>query len=206
MSLEFHLCQFGRLVRNGPGVLRSLYGISELIDKRVTSLTWSTRKGGTGKSISAKITKTVRERVAVHLSKPTFKSLRVDGILDMADFSRKERKCRVDPAIGPSIVCSFGPEFAEQVQANLRRPVRIQGIAKLQADSERVENLTVSAIEPLSSLSLGEGNFFHSPTIDDLLDAQAVKPFSMAKSTGWFISDEELNAFLSDIYSARAKP
>ncbi len=189
-----------------PGVLRSIYGISGILSEQVTSLTWESRAGEGGKAVTAKITKKVRERVAVHLSKPSFKTMQIDGVLDMADFSRRDRKCRVDPAIGPSVVCLFGPEFESKVQSSLRSPVRVKGLAKLLADSERIEHLTMSAIEPLSSMSLGEGNFLHSPTIRELMDAQDVTPFSRSKSVEWFDSDEELESFVSAIYSAREKP
>ena len=191
---------------HNPGVLRSIYGLSGIIDRNVTSLTWNIPNGVSGKDIKARITKKVRERVAVHLSHPSFKVMQIDGVLNMADFSRKDRKCRVDPAIGGPVVCLFETEFEETVQDNLRKPVRIHGPAKIQPDSDRVECLQISAIEPLSSLSLGEGNFFHSLSIEELVEARDVKPFSKAKATEWFASDAEVEEFISDIYSAREKP
>lgn len=191
---------------HNAGVLRSIYGISAIIDRKVTSLTWEIPKGISGEEVKARITKKVRERAAVHLSQPSFRVMQIDGVLDMADFSRKDRKCRVDPAIGASVICLFDTEFEEKVKANLRLPVRIQGIAKIQADSDRVECLQMSAIEPLSSLSLGEGNFFHSLAIEELVEARGVKPFSKARATDWFASDAEVEEFISDIYSAREKP
>ena len=188
-----------------PGVLRSIYGISGLIDKRVTSLTWSTKKGGTTESIQGKITKKVRERVAAHLSQPRFKLMLVDGVLDMADFNRRDRKCRIDPAIGTSVICSFGVDLEGIVQSLLRSPVRVKGLAKIQPDSDRVESLEMKAIEPLSSLDLGEGNFFASHTIKELVETQGVKPFAKASATAWLLSDEEVADFVSEIYGARER-
>jgi hypothetical protein len=163
-------------------------------------------KTGSVKTIKAKITKTVRERAAAHLSKPTFKPVQIDGVLDMADFSRKDRKCRVDPAIGLPVVCLFSVEFEEKVHANIRQAVRVRGIAKIQADSGRMEYVQMNELEPLPSLALGEGNFFQSPSIHELAEAQGVKPLSRSKAMDWFASDEEIDAFVADIYNARKRP
>ena len=192
-----------------PGVLRSIYGISGLIDNRITSLTWETpntglpSKSGALKPFKAKINKTVRERAAAHLSRPTLKPVQIDGVLDMADFSRKDRKCRVDPAIGVPVLCFFGLEFEEKVQANIRQPVRVRGIAKIQADSDRIEHVEMSALEPLSSMSLGEGSFLQSPNIEELADAQNIAPYLKGNAIDWFDSEEEIEAFVSEIYKAR---
>jgi hypothetical protein len=191
------------------GVLRSIYGISSLIDKKITKLTWESQKSlaspipGAAKVIKAKINSTVRERAAAHLSKPTFKTVQIDGVLDMADFGRKDRKFRVDPAIGQPVLCLFAVEFEEAVQANIRQPVRVRGLAKIQADSARIEHIQVTSLESLSSLALGEGNFLKSQTIQELADAQGVEAFERDKAVEWFASEEEIESFVADIYKAR---
>lgn len=114
-----------------PGVLRGIHGIGELLDKRLTSVTFRTNLPGKAKLPEGKITNKVKERAAQHLSKPRYKPMQIDGVLDMADFSRKERKCRIDPAIGSAVVCTFDVELENIVQTLLRQPVRATGVGKI---------------------------------------------------------------------------
>ncbi len=159
-----------------PGVLQSIYGLGSVVGTdRITELQWIAPKSGR-KRIAGSVNKKVRERAAAHLSGPRFKVIQVDGVLDMADFSRRERKCRIDPAIGASVICTFGPEHENDVHALMRQAVRVSGLAKIKADSDRVDSLDIHRIEPLPSLSLGEGNFFLAPTIEQLAHHREPSP------------------------------
>ena len=186
-----------------PGVLRSIYGLGGALDGGVTSLRWIVPKAGAKRPVNSAITKKVRERAAERLSRPTFMAMHIDGILEMADFNRKDRKCRIDPAIGAPVVCSFGAELEDRVYSLMRTSVRATGIGKIPPYSDRVESLSVESIEPLSSLSLGEGNFFASPTINQLAEAQGIGSLIRAQALAGVIPDEELDDFVSTIYSAR---
>ena len=126
----------------------------------------------------------------------------VDGLLEMADFKPKDRKCRIDPAFGVSVMCSFGEEHENAVYALLRRPVRVHGFATLRPDTGRIESIEIAGIEPLPSL---EGNFFTAPTIHQLAAAQGIGPLRSVESlAGGIAEDEDLDEFLSEIYAARA--
>lgn len=61
----------------------------------------------------------------------------------------------------------------------------------------------IDRIAPIESLDLGEGNFFACLSIDTLMEHQGIKPFSKKSFTPWDLSDEELEAFVSDIYVTR---
>ena len=198
-----------------PGVLQSIYALASLVETgRITDLEWIAPKGiapkwiapNSGrKRLSASINKHVRERAAAQLIAPVFKAAQVDGVLDMADFSRRDRKCRIDPAIGASIVCTFGPEHENDVQTLLRQPVRVTGIGRIQPHSDRVDSLQIQKIETLPSLSLGEGNFFLSPGIEQLAAAQGTKPLRDAGILGGMLADDELDDFIAAIYDSRDK-
>jgi hypothetical protein len=123
----------------------------------------------------------------------------------MADFSRRERRCRVDPAIGASVLCTFGQEFENTVQELLRLPVRVTGIGKIQPHSDRIDSLEIQKLEPLPSLSLGEGNFFSSSTIGELAASQGTTPVHDLKALGGILADGEVEQFIADIYESRGR-
>jgi hypothetical protein len=188
-----------------PGVLQSIYELGSIVGAgRISELTWIAPKGGR-RQVRGLINKKVRERAATRLSGPTFKVVQIDGVLDMADFSRRDRKCRIDPAIGASVTCTFGPDHETAIQALLRQPVRVVGIGKILPHSDRVESLDIQKIEPLPSLALGEGNFVMSPTIEQLAVAQGVKPLNDIGKLGGFLADDEVDEFVSEIYGSRGR-
>lgn len=186
-----------------PGVLQSIYGLTSVVETgRITSVEWIAPKSARNKTTGS-ITKKVRARVASRLSGPSFKVIQIDGILDMADFSRRERKCRIDPAIGASVICTFTPDKENSVQRLLRQPVRARGLAKIAPNSDRVEFVEIQQLEPLPSLSLGEGNFFKSLNIEQLAYSQGTKPIINVGSLAGLFADDEVDDFISEIYNAR---
>lgn len=91
-----------------PGVLQALYGLGAITEqKRISEIECLAPRAGDRKRISAPLNRRVRERVAVRLSSPTKAIRQIDGILDMADFKPDDLKCRIDPAIGASVFCTF---------------------------------------------------------------------------------------------------
>jgi hypothetical protein len=101
-------------------------------------------------------------------------------------------------------MCTFDESRANQVHALLRKPVRALGEAILQPHTSRIESLHIESIERLPSLSLGEGNFFASPSLSELASVQKVKPMKDISSlAGGFPKDEDIDDFLEEIYSAR---
>jgi hypothetical protein len=187
------------------GVLEGLYDLGAIIkSKDVSELEWIVPRLGARKIIKAKFTDKVRERVAQRLSSPRTERLHVDGVLDMADFKPQDQKCRIDPAIGASVICTFDERQANKVQGLLRKPIRVTGIATFVPDSTRIDILRIDSIEPLPSLSLGEGNFYISASLEELASSQKVGPLKRASDlAGAIPEDEDVDRFLGDIYQAR---
>lgn len=193
-----------RKVDTDPGVLGSIYALSSVVTPdRITGVEWIAPKRGNKRQLTAIVNTVVRERVAKRLSTPAKAPRQIDGILDMADFKPRDRKCRIDPAVGASVMCSFGPEHENRVQELLRHPVRARGVATIQPYTERIDLLEIESIEPLPSLALGEGNFFASQSIQQLIESQGVKPIRNISVFAGIIPDEEIDDFISEIYQAR---
>lgn len=185
------------------GVLQSIYDLGSIIEGgRITALDWIAPKPGK-KRVLGSVNKKVRERAAARLSGPRFKFTQVDGVLDMADFSRRDRKCRIDPAIGTPVICTFSAEHEQNIQALLRQPVRVTGLGKSFPHSDRIDSLEIQTINPLPSLSLGEGNFAMSPTIEQLVAAQGAKPLRDASTLAGVLADDEVDEFIAAIYESR---
>lgn len=190
-----------------PGVLGSIYGLgSVLTSGRITGVEWIAPKRGSTRRVTATVDTKVRERVAKKLSTPAKVARYIDGVLDMADFKPRDRKCRIDPAIGAPVMCSFRAGHENLIQALLRQPVRAEGIAAVQPYTGRIELLEISPIEPLPSLARGGGNFLSSQSIQQLVEAQGIKPVRDVSTFGGIIPDEEVEDFISDIYQARKNP
>ena len=185
-----------------PGVLQSIYGLGGITEAgRINTLKWMTPNST--KAVTAAVNKKVRERAAVQLSRPTFKFTQIDGVLDMADFSRRDRKCRIDPAIGAPVVCTFGPEHENEVHALIRQAVRVSGTGKIQPGTDRIDSLQIFKLEALPSLHLGEGNFLLSPGLEQLAGSQGVIPLKDVRSLAGMLGDDEVEEFISAIYESR---
>lgn len=187
------------------GVLQSIYALGGIAEgSRISEIVWISPKTEGHKRIAVKVNKVLHERVAKRLSHPRKQTVQVDGVLDMADFKPNDLKCRVDPAYGAPVLCTFEERDSSQVQSLLREPVRVIGEGTFQAYTERLESLHIHTIERLPSLSLGEGNFYAESSLADLAAKQKVKPVkSIVELAGGFPEDENIDQFLDEIYKAR---
>jgi hypothetical protein len=187
------------------GVLQTLYDLGSITETtRISEIEWIAPRTSTHRRVWGSINATVRERVASRLSSPRKVVRQVDGVLDMADFRPRDRKCRIDPAIGSSVMCTFDEKDSAKIQSLMRRPVRVRGEATLQPYSDRVDVLRIDSIEPLSSLALGEGDFFANYSLAELVGMQGVKPVEdVSILAGGFPEDVDVDAFLKDIQSGR---
>jgi hypothetical protein len=188
-----------------PGVLQALYGLSSFAQrKKISEIEWIAPKSSTRKKIIAPLTLKVHDRVAVRLSAPRKAQRQVDGILDMADFKPDDLRCRIDPAIGAPVTCTFDERNSTEVQLLIRQAVRVCGEATIAPYSDRVESLHIQKIERLPSLSLGKDNFFAESSLSELVSAQKVKPIKdMSSFASGFPEEEDIDAFLEEIYAAR---
>jgi hypothetical protein len=188
-----------------PGLLLSVYELSGVIDPRkIAKIEWVIPVRANHRKKTAPITRMVCERAAARLSSPKKTIAQVDGILDMADFKAKDRKCRIDPPIGISITCTFDADLENQIYDLLRKPVRAIGEALLQPYTDRIESVHIESISPLPSLALGAENFFAEQSISKLAKLQKVKPFrDISTLAGGIPDDQDIDEFLGEIYGAR---
>jgi hypothetical protein len=195
----------GISVEVDPGVLTALYTLASVAqNKRISEIEWVAPAIGERKRITAAVNERIRERIAARLSRPTKAITQIDGILDMADFKTDALKCRIDPAIGAPVLCSFDERDAAKIHLLLRKPVRVVGEATIAPYSDRVESLHIQSIERVPSLSLGEGNFFANLSLSELATIQKVKPTKrVSMLSGGFPDDEDIDEFVEEIYSAR---
>jgi len=195
----------GKELEIDEGVLQGIYEFGGIVEgRRITEIEWISPKGGSHKRIAAKVNKVVRERVAARLSSPRKQTAQIDGMLDMADFKPNDLKCRIDPAIGASVLCTFEERDASRVQSLMREPIRVIGEGTFQPYTQRLESLHIRTIERLPSLSLGEGNYYSESSFSDLAARQKIKPAKSATElSGGFPGDENIDQFLEEIYKAR---
>jgi len=187
------------------GVLLSLYKLSGLVaPRKISSIEWVTGQTVGRKGLAVPITKAVRERAAKRLSQPRNVIAQVDGILDMADFKPQEFKCRIDPAVGTSITCTFDEKVENEVFRLFRKPVRVRGQGVVQPYTDRIDTIHIEEIRELPSIALGEGNFSADRSMAELAQLQKVMPLHDPSTlAGGIPDDEDLDEFLKEIYSTR---
>lgn len=187
------------------GVLDSLKALGEVLERgRISKIEWIVPAATGKKSISATFDKRVRSRVLHEIKKPFQRSETIEGMLEMADFKEQERKCRIHPAIGQPILCVFDQKHAETIYRWLRQPVRATGLAKVNAHTGRVDELQIEDLQPAETLWKAGSDFFASRSLEELAQEQGVKPLGDSKElAGGMPADEDLGAFLEEIYNAR---
>lgn len=195
-----------RLSRNvsfEAGLLNSLRDMGEVLSKDVTRIEWLVPSNGKP-AVKAIFDKRVRERVIERIKIPTVRPETVEGILEMADFRAQDHKCRILPAVGQPILCTFTADREDEIQVALRKPVRISGAATVNPNSNRVESIALEELTVIEGLAVGAKDFFIDKTLQQLADSQGVEPLINPKAlSGGWPDDEDLGAFLEDIYSSR---
>lgn len=185
-----------------PGVLLKLYSLTGIITpKGISRINLITpAHNGHAKTISSVITKSVRNSVAKRLSAPRTALVEVDGVLEMADFKREDYKCRIDPAIGAAVMCTFDPQNADQIYGMLRRYVRVKGSGIIHPYTDKIDVVHIDEIIPLTPL--GDESFFANSSLAELMDN--VKPLNDPSIlVGGIPADEDVDEMLKVIYDAR---
>jgi len=201
-----HKKKAGRIAETDPGVLNSLKQLGDVLDKKTISHISLTvpRQNGTPQ-IKAAFTRTVREHIAERIKTPTERQLSIEGKLEMADFKELGKVCRVHPPVGLSLQCTFDPDKEELVYAALRRPVRLSGVAKIDPNTGKPDELRIQDIEILDELLLGAKDFFASPSLEQLAQAQGVKPLTNPSCLiGGWPEEEDVDQFLRETYQSRS--
>lgn len=190
-----------------PGVLDSLRDLADVLEtKRITKIQLSVPKfNGKTRTIRAVVTPSVGSRIAARVKAPTEERRSVEGKLEMADFKEGTKVCRIHPAIGLPVQCTFEPGQEDLVYGALRRPARVTGTCKLNPNTGRVEELKIEEIEIVDELLLGAKDFFASRTIEQLADAQGISPLtSPGDLAGGWPSDEDVDEFINTTYLGRS--
>ncbi len=191
-----------------PGVLDSLRGLGEVIDRgTICSIQWIVpRRVGQKKRLSAIYNQGVLERVTRRLRLPEKQPMTVEGTLEMADFKQDDEKCRIHPPVGNPVSCGFAKDMEDDVYALLRRTVRARGEASIDPYSRRVSFIQVKSIEPLDPLAMGAAAFRAAHSFEELARLQGVKPLDdIDILAGGFPEDEDIDGFLNEIYEHREK-
>lgn len=188
------------------GLLDSFRRLGEILDRRaITQIKLTVPRVNGHRKIVAVFNKSVRERVLRRIKVPTEHVLTVDGILEMADFKELGKLCRVHPSVGQPIQCVFEPEKEDEVYQALRRPVRLTGLAKINPNTGKAEELQIREIETLDPLLMGAKEFFASRTLEQLAQAQGVGPLTNPDVLlGGWPDEDNLDQFLEETYQTRS--
>jgi hypothetical protein len=198
-----------KIPKNGngydPGVLASLGFMGEVFDRKtISTIEWNVPRHNGNRPVRAVFNRHVRERVVQRIKSPTHKNLTVEGRLEMADFKEADQKCRIHPPLGQPILCSFDKSNEAEVYEMLRKPVRITGKARINPNTGKTEEIQIQTIGLMEELLVGGKNFFAGRSIEELAEAQGVKPLSDPKQlVGGWPAEDDLDDFLEEIYTAR---
>jgi len=105
----------------------------------------------------------------------------------MADFKEHGTRCRVHPSAGEPVLCLFDEEQKDEVLEDILQYVRIVGEAKEDPLTGKITTIKIHDIERLEDREdeatdlLPQGtsismNFWESPTLNELAQAQNVTP------------------------------
>ena len=131
-------------------------------------------------------------RIQERIKGPMTNIRTIEGRLLMADFKEHGTRCRVHPSAGEPVLCLFNEDQKDEVLENILQYVRIIGEAKEDSISGKIASIKIHDIEQLEGHEdeaadlLPQGTpisrgFWESPTLDELAEAQNVKPLSDVK-------------------------
>ena len=137
-------------------------------------------------------------RIQERIKGPQTNIRTIEGRLLMADFKEHGTRCRVHPSVGDPVLCLFDEEQKDEVLEDILQYVRVVGEAKEDPltgkissiklhDIERLEGREDEAVDLLPKGTPVSRDFWESPTLDELAEAQGVKPVSNIESLlgGW---------------------
>ena len=133
-------------------------------------------------------------RIQAHIQGHLTNMRTIEGRLLMADFKeRKTRKtcCRVHPSDGDPVLCLFDEAQKEEVLSDLLHYVRVIGETEEDPASGKIKSIQIHDIERLEERedesvdlspqgALFSQNFWESPSLEELAEAQGVKPMDDA--------------------------
>ncbi len=141
------------------------------------------------KPLAAAFTPEGAARIQERIKGPQTNIRTIEGRLLMADFKEHGTRCRVHPSVGEPVLCLFDEEQKDEVLEDILHYVRIVGEAKEDPSTGKITSIKIHDIERLEEREdeaadlLPQGtpisrDFWESPTLDELAQAQNVKPMA----------------------------
>lgn len=187
-----------------PGVLDSLHNMGAVFDDGVRSVQWIVRASPGRKRLVATFDRRIRARASEHLKAPETRPIAIDGVLEMADFKPSDYRCRIHPAVGGAIPCTFDTALADDVYRVLRQPAHVEGMASENAQTKKLESIHLRSVSPLDPLSADAGSFVRGWSLDQLARLQGVEPLrDPAVLAGGWPDDDDIDEGLAEIYRRR---
>ena len=126
-------------------------------------------------------------RIQERIKGPQTNIRTIEGRLLMADFKEHGTRCRIHPSAGDPVLCLFDEETKDEVLENILHYVRILGEAKEEPVTGKIASIKIHNIERLEGREreaadlLPQGtpisrDFWESPSLDELAQAQNVGP------------------------------
>ena len=167
------------------GVLMAWRDVGTLFRQGITRIDFSLNHRDAPLSIA--FTPEGFTRIQERIQGPQTNIRTIEGRLLMADFKEHGTRCRVHPSVGDPILCLFDQEQKDEVLDDILQYVRIVGEAKEDPltgrivsikihDIERLEDREGEAVDLLPQGTPISRDFWESPTLDELAQAQNVRP------------------------------
>ena len=167
------------------GVLMAWRDAGMLFSKGITriNLTLNHREAPLTTSLTPEGITRIQERI----KGPQTNIRTIEGRLLMADFNEHGTRCRVHPSTGEPVLCLFDEEQKDEVLEDILQYVRIVGEAKEDPLTGKIASIKIHDIERLEDREgeaadlLPQGtpisrDFWESATLEELAQAQNVKP------------------------------
>lgn len=169
------------------GVLMAWRDAGILFGKGITKIDFTLNHGET--PLTTTFTPEGFTRIQERIKGPQANIRTIEGRLLMADFKEHGTRCRVHPSVGEPVLCLFDEAQKDEVLEDILRYVRIVGEAKEDPLTGRIASIKIHDIERLEDREgeaadlLPQGTpisrgFWESPTLDELAQAQNVRPMT----------------------------
>jgi len=198
------------------GVLMAWRDTGKLLEQGISriEITLNHRSAPIRTAFTSPGLKRIRQRIAG----PETNIRSIEGRLMMADFKEHGTRCRIHPAAGDPILCTFSEEQKEEVLEDILQYVRIVGEAQEDPFSNKIQSIRIHDIERLYNHSevgselLPEGtpmsqSFWSSPELDELARSQGVAPAHDVRAlfgTWPGESDDGFEQLIDDLRSSSA--
>lgn len=167
------------------GVLMAWRDAGTLFSKGITSIDFTLNHRAT--PLTTKFTPEGFTRIQERIKGPQTNIRTIEGRLLMADFKEHGTRCRVHPSTGEPVLCLFDEEQKDEVLEDILQYVRVVGEAKEDPLTGKIASIKIHDIERLedregaAAYLLPQGtpisrDFWGSPTLDELAQAQNVGP------------------------------